>query len=57
MAIGTYAEPRRGATIVAPGFNPGLIKKTKSVLAGFLPEESKNRDKTQNIYYQPVSKL
>ena len=24
IAIGDYAEPRRGGTIIAPGFNPGL---------------------------------
>ena len=33
----------------SPGFQPGVETKTKSVLAGFLPEESKNRDKTYNI--------
>ena len=34
IVIGDYAEPRRGETIIAPGFNPGL-KGAKQVLAGF----------------------
>ena len=46
IAIGDFAKLRRGGTTVAPGFNPGLKKKKKLVLAGFLPEGSKNRDKT-----------
>ena len=45
IAIRDYAEPRRGGTIVAPGFNPGL-KKKPSRFGAIFDGEAENRDKT-----------
>ena len=41
-----YAEPRRGGTILAPGFNPGLKRKTKTRFGVIFDGEAENHDKT-----------
>ena len=37
-----YAEPRRGGTIIAPGFNPGLKKKPNRFGGIFARREQKS---------------
>jgi len=46
-------KPRRGVTLIAVGATHG-IKRPKRVLAGFLPEGSKNHDKTNNQVFNKL---